>query len=87
MTASIKHALNEVAGQFVRLLNQTDSEGIPKKIRIHVAGMLEAPNDSAEWSVKINDTPSGASRIGFPEDKVESVFTQPSGTVEITLRG
>lgn len=87
MTSSTQQALSESVGKFTRLINETDNEGRPNQVRIHVHGELEAPGDTGEWSVKINDTVGGASRVGFPADKIESVFVQPSGTVEIILRG
>lgn len=78
--------LTESIGHFVRLVNNADVDMDATKIRIHVHGKLFMPEDDGEWCVVINETVSGTSVIGFDISYVEDVFTQPSGTIEITLR-
>ncbi|HET7624395.1 MAG TPA: hypothetical protein VFM25_03950 [Verrucomicrobiae bacterium] len=83
----MKMTLEKAIGQFVRLMNETDTESIIGPVRIHVHGRLEAPDDDDEYYVRINETTGGSSGIGFRSDKVSEVYQQPSGTIEITLRG
>jgi hypothetical protein len=83
----MKMTLTEAIGHSVRLMNETDIESVPGRVRIHVHGRLEAPDDTSEYYVRINETVGGSSGVGFPAHKVSEVYRQPSGTIEITLRG
>lgn len=78
--------LQSAVGEYIRLVNRTDVEGVPDKLRIHVHGKLEGPDDSGEWYVRVKECGHGCSGIGFTPSHVEDIFRQPSGITEITLR-
>ncbi len=83
---NIPSELKPYIGQYVRLTNVADVEMLPGPLRLHVHGRLEEPDDTGEWTVRIKECGHGTSVIGFTTSHVESIFRQPSGILEITLR-
>lgn len=78
--------LNAAVGEYVRLINLADNEGTRGKLRLHVHGKLEAPDDDGEWTVRLKECGHGVSVIGFTPTQIEDLYRQPSGIFEITLR-
>lgn len=78
--------LQAANGEYVRLVNYADVEGVPGLVRIHVHGTLEGPADDGEWYVRVKQCGQGCSGIGFTPSHIENVFRQSSQIIEITLR-
>lgn len=88
--AAMEGQLSKIIGQHVRLVNETDVEGLPLvNVRIHAHGTLEGPDDGGEYYVRIGKDlrGHGCNGIGFTAGNVSDVFRQSSGIWEITLRG
>lgn len=78
--------LKAAVGEYVRLINVADNDMIPGRLRIHVHGRLEEPDEDGEWTVRVKECGHGVSVIGFTPSHVEDIFRQPSGILHIMLR-
>ncbi len=86
---SLKMKIQTAIGQHVRLVNNTDAQMDSGKVRIHCHGKLEFDEEDKEFYVRIGEDANGhgCNGVGFVESNVLETYRQPSGIIEITLKG
>lgn len=84
--ANTEQQLQAAIGRWVRLVNVADVDMRPEQVCIHVHGKLDYTDDDGVYSVCTQDQQGhGTNSVSFQLHRVEGIFTQPSGIVEITL--